>query len=185
MTSNIKSEISQQPIVRSSSNFEVKLMGPSQSVQKPQTKMTSNGRQAEMTRNGRWPQNIKSEISQHPLVRSFSNLKLKWIKPKCTEATNKFKILTKLWILRQKCIEALNQKMTSNWKQPKTEDGPVWSDFVCIYPQFALFSQKPTKKIPEVTTFATFCTHLCLFYTHLFILLNENMNIGFFSLSWN
>ena len=33
--------------------------------------------QRKTTENGRWPQNMKSRISQQPLVRSYSNLKLK------------------------------------------------------------------------------------------------------------
>jgi hypothetical protein len=31
-----------------------------------------------MTSNGRWPQNIKSEISQQPLIGSYTNFKLKY-----------------------------------------------------------------------------------------------------------
>jgi hypothetical protein len=47
---NIKTGISQQPLIGSSSNFKLKVLGPEQNGKLINTKMTSNGRQ---------PQNIK------------------------------------------------------------------------------------------------------------------------------
>ena len=64
---NIKSWISQQPLIEFGSHFKLKLRGPNQNKY-PKMKTTSNGRQ---------PQNIKSWISQQPLIASSSNLKLK------------------------------------------------------------------------------------------------------------
>ena len=65
---NIKSRISQEPLVGSYPNFKLKLRGPNQSLQKHY--IVDN-------RNGRRPQNIKCRISQQPLVRSYPNFKLK------------------------------------------------------------------------------------------------------------
>jgi hypothetical protein len=59
---NIKSGISQQPLIGSSSNFKLKF------CLKFKMKMTSDGRR---------PQNIKSGTSQPPLIGSSSNFKLK------------------------------------------------------------------------------------------------------------
>jgi hypothetical protein len=59
----IKSGISQQPLIRSSSNFKLKLRGQIQNLIMVLMKTTSNGRQ---------PQNIESGISQQ-LIGSSSN----------------------------------------------------------------------------------------------------------------
>ena len=58
-TQNIKSGISQQPLIGSSSNFKLKLIGPNQNFILLIMKMTYKGRR---------PQNIKSGISQQPLM---------------------------------------------------------------------------------------------------------------------
>ena len=66
---NIKSGISQWLLIRSSSNFKLKLRGPNRNKKIiVEMKTTSNGRR---------PQNIKSWISQQPLIGSSSNFKLK------------------------------------------------------------------------------------------------------------
>ena len=61
---NISSEISQQPLVGSFPNFKLDFSGPIWSVKRLKRKTTFNRR---------WPQNMKIEISQQPLV-FFSNL---------------------------------------------------------------------------------------------------------------
>ena len=63
----IKSGISQQPLIRSSSNFKLKIRGPNQNLILLKKKTTSNER---------WPQNIKSGISQLLLIWSSSTFKL-------------------------------------------------------------------------------------------------------------
>ena len=114
-TSNIKSWISQQPLIGSSSNFKLKLRGTNQNIKyskwrwppmeddlkmlkveylsnhssdPPQILNLRSGDQTKIkmldmktTSNGRRPQNIKSWISQQPLIRSSSNFKLKLRRP--------------------------------------------------------------------------------------------------------
>ena len=60
-------------LIRTYSNFKLRLRQPKQSVQILQMKTTSHGRR---------PQNIKSGISQQPLIGSYSNFKLKLRLPK-------------------------------------------------------------------------------------------------------
>jgi hypothetical protein len=64
-TSNIKSEISQQLMVRSSTNFKLRLMWPNQTLQMFQMKTTSNRRRPQMEDNLKLKtsSNNKSEIS--------------------------------------------------------------------------------------------------------------------------
>ena len=101
---NMKSRISQQPLVRSYSNMKLKLTGLNLKVKRCHMKMKSK----KTTLNGRWPQNMKSRISQQQLVRSYSNLKLKLIG------------------LNQR-IQRCQMKMTSNGRQPKMEDDlKIW-----------------------------------------------------------
>jgi hypothetical protein len=69
---NIKSWISQQPLIGSSSNLKLKLRGPNKNIKLLEMKTTSNGRR---------PQNIKSWIPQQPIIGSSSNFKLKLIGP--------------------------------------------------------------------------------------------------------
>ena len=64
---NIKSGISQQPLIGSYSSFKLKLRWPNNILQIPEMKTSSNGRR---------PQTIKSGISQQPLIAPYSNLKL-------------------------------------------------------------------------------------------------------------
>jgi hypothetical protein len=64
----IKSLISQQPLIGSSSNFRLKLRGPDQYWILLEMKTTSDGRR---------PQNIKSGVSKQPLIRSSSIFKQK------------------------------------------------------------------------------------------------------------
>ena len=52
--------------------FEFKLRGPNQNGILLEIKTTSNGRR---------PQNIKSGISQQPLIGSYSNFQLKLLRP--------------------------------------------------------------------------------------------------------
>ena len=59
----LKSWISQQPLIGSSSNLKHKFRGT-----KPKSKML----EMKTMSNGRWPQNIKGWISQQPLIGSFS-----------------------------------------------------------------------------------------------------------------
>ena len=59
---NIKSAISQQPLVGFPPNFKIKLCRPIWSIQRLEMMMTSNGRGL---------QNIESGISQQPLVKSY------------------------------------------------------------------------------------------------------------------
>jgi hypothetical protein len=65
---NIKSGIPLLLHIRSSSNFKLKLWGPSLNLKLLEMNTSSNGRR---------PQIIKIELSQHLLIRSHSNLKLK------------------------------------------------------------------------------------------------------------
>ena len=61
-----------------------------------------------MTSNGRWPQNMKSRISQPPLVGSYSNLKLK------------------LMGINQS-VQRYQMKMISNGRRPQMEDDlQIW-----------------------------------------------------------
>ena len=60
---NIKSGISQQPLIGSYLNFERKLRLPNYILQKLKTKTTCDGRRS---------QTNKSEISQQPLIGSYS-----------------------------------------------------------------------------------------------------------------
>ena len=93
MTTNIKSGISQQPLVRLSSNLQLQLKWSNQTLLILQMKTTCNGR---------WPQIIKLEyLSNHWLVvGSFQNLKLK---------------LT--W--QNKTFQMFQMKMTYNGRQPQ------------------------------------------------------------------
>ena len=59
---NIKSGISQQPLIGVYSNSKIKLRWTNYIIQILKIKMTSNGR---------LPQNIKSGISQQPLIGSY------------------------------------------------------------------------------------------------------------------
>ena len=63
---NIKSGISQQPLIGSYSNFKLRVRRSQQSVKILQMKTTSHKRR---------PQNIKSGIYQEPLIGSYSNFK--------------------------------------------------------------------------------------------------------------
>ena len=67
----VKSWISQQPLIRSYSNFKLKIRLANTSIQMLQMKTTFTGRIT---------QNIKIEISQQPLIGSSLNfiLKLRW-----------------------------------------------------------------------------------------------------------
>jgi hypothetical protein len=56
---NTKCPISQQPLIRSYSNFKLKLWGPNQCLQMSRIKTTCIGRRS---------QNTKCQISEHPLV---------------------------------------------------------------------------------------------------------------------
>ena len=67
---NIKSGISQQPLIGSYSNVKLRLRRPKQTGQILQMKMTSNGRR---------PQIIKVE---YPIIGYYSNFKLKLRLPK-------------------------------------------------------------------------------------------------------
>ena len=69
---HIKSGISQNPLIGSSSNLKLKIRGQNQNKKSLAMKTSSNGRQ---------PKNITSGISQKPLIGSSSNLKLKLIGP--------------------------------------------------------------------------------------------------------
>jgi hypothetical protein len=64
---NIKSGITQRPLIGYSSNFKLKLRGPNQNKIWLEMKTTFDGRQH---------QNIKSGISHQPLVGSSSNFTL-------------------------------------------------------------------------------------------------------------
>ena len=70
---NIKSGISQQPLIGSYSNFKLRVRRSQQSVKILQMKTTSHKRR---------PQNIKSGIYQEPLIGSYSNFRLKLRLPK-------------------------------------------------------------------------------------------------------
>ena len=61
---NTKCKISEHLLVRSYSNFILKLRGPNQAVQRSHMKMTCIGRR---------PQNTKCQILQQPLVGSYSD----------------------------------------------------------------------------------------------------------------
>ena len=80
---NIKSYFSQQALVRSSSNFNLKLGRPNQNQWKTTSRDQTKIKMLEMktTSNGSRPQNIQSWLSQQPLVRSSSNFKLKLGRP--------------------------------------------------------------------------------------------------------
>jgi hypothetical protein len=67
-TPAIKRGISQQPLLRFSSNFKLKLRGPTQNKILLEMETTSDERQ---------PQNINSVLSQQPLLGFFSNFILK------------------------------------------------------------------------------------------------------------
>ena len=93
MTSKYKSGISQQQLIRSSTNFKLKLREPNQNKIWLEMKTTFNGRrhqniksgisqfglkfEMKTTSDGGRPQNSKSGISQQPLIGSSSNFKLK------------------------------------------------------------------------------------------------------------
>ena len=124
-TSNIKSEISQQLLVGSSPNFKLRLIWPKHTFQMFQMQTTLNGRGPQMedyliyqkwnslATTGRifpkddlkWKttSNIKSEISQHLLVRSSTNFKLRLMWPKQT-------------------LEMFQMKTTLNRRRPQMED---------------------------------------------------------------
>ena len=72
MTSNYYNGISKQPLIRSSSNFKLKLRRPNQNSIMLKMKTTFNGRR---------PQNIKSGIFQQPLIISSLYFKLKPMGP--------------------------------------------------------------------------------------------------------
>ena len=79
--------------------FETEAMGSNQSVQRYQMKTTSSGRR---------PQNMESGISQQPLVRSYSNLKLELI-----------------W--SNQSVQRYQMKMTSNGRWPPADDDlKIW-----------------------------------------------------------
>ena len=63
---NNESWLSQQPLIRSSSNFKFMLTGPNQNKINLEMKTTYNGRR---------PQNVKSWISYQPLIGYSSNFK--------------------------------------------------------------------------------------------------------------
>ena len=69
---NIKSGISQQPLIRSYSNLYLDFIWPNHVLQILHMKKTSHGK---------WPQNIKNEISHQPHIGLYSNFKLKirWV----------------------------------------------------------------------------------------------------------
>ena len=71
--------VSQQPLVGSSSNFKLILRGPNQHQKclKWRRSPMEDDLNRKRTSNGRWPQNIKTWISQQPLIRSSSNFKPK------------------------------------------------------------------------------------------------------------
>jgi hypothetical protein len=76
----MKSLISQQPLVGSYSNSKLMIIGSNQSVQRYQMKMNSN-RKRPLTED-----DLKSGISQQPLVRSSANFvnEAIGIKSECT-----------------------------------------------------------------------------------------------------
>ena len=78
---NIKSWISQQPLIGSFSNLKLTLRGPNQNKKILEMKTKPKGRR---------PQNIKSCISQQPLIRSsnFFEISLKGTKQKLKKAWN-------------------------------------------------------------------------------------------------
>jgi hypothetical protein len=112
---NIKSGMSQKPLIGSYSNFKLKLRWPNYIFKILKMKATSNGRR---------PQNIKSRISQKPIIGLYSNFKLKLIWP-----------YQMLYILKMKMTsngrqppmkDDLQYKTTSNGRGPPMEDNHQW-----------------------------------------------------------
>ena len=88
---NIKSRVSPQPFIGSSSNFKLRFWWLNHILQIRKRKMTSNGR---------GPLNIKSGLSLQPFIGSNSNSKLRLRWP-------------------NRILQSLKRKMTTNGRRPQ------------------------------------------------------------------
>ena len=143
---NIKSWISQQPLIGSSSNFKLKLRGPNQNQKymKWRRPPMEDDLQWKTTSNGRRPPNIKSWISQQPLIGSSSNFKLKlrgpnqnkkylkWRRPPMEDNLKILKVeyLSNHWsdlpqILNLVLRDQTNIKKCMKWRWPPEEDNLI------------------------------------------------------------